>query len=779
MIIIYCDFSCVHQVEATSEREIVRFIRDYIPLRQRLRRVLDERGNYTVYIQHPLLAQWLKDLRNYGPQIVHWEEVDLYEYFEQYFGFAPPKELGLSALQDLLGTLSPPPIGALVDPIGWILSQRIDSIWGYAQPSQNHLGNIAAWLVKTDHIPLLLHPLMERRFTEWAKEDDRYKLFLDRPWKEIAEILLLRWALRFYPITFSLRLKLEAYPLVDCSQHTTVCLELLKTHNNTLKHFWHSWLASDASFDIVTAISKMSGLAGAELDVIESWAKTHISLLTAQLLNIIRNRFLDLPHANNVLERLAKSIPPPIPTKPDSLWSSERWLRWVTEAYFPYFAWVIRNRQPRETQIDLASQFENWLLGKYTSFPTDPASPFTPHQMSRIKELFDTKSIDVIMWFIVDGLTWWQGKRLVELCTELQIGGFYLEPTVSVLPTITSISKRALAKGYLEPSDTTKPIAQIVRERLISDIPYISVYTRENEIEEAFSLALQPGLYTLLYNSLDHHCHDIQGFTDTESIDGHLRLLARLIQEGFDRCLRQGLKVKAFVCSDHGSTLLPEQSVVLPLPKFADQFEDNELEDMPDAETKVFQRVRACASDRAPNLDELKEIKKDWHYLQKDVFALPRQFFLPKGYSAVGRRPKGWTHGGATPEEVVVPFIELQPDQVDFVVPMIDITGFLLPRNMSTLHIKLGNTNAFPITILHLLVADSAAEMAQNRVEPDTTVEGEVTLRSAVSQEAIQIITWSLTCEGSGLRQTFTGNVSLPIRRLQISDVDEMFEDML
>ncbi|GHO75232.1 hypothetical protein KSD_30030 [Ktedonobacter sp. SOSP1-85] len=780
MITIYCDFYSILQVESTDEQDVVRRIQDYIPLRQRIRSALDKENTaYTVYVQNPILAQWLKDLRGYDPHIVRWEDIDPYAYFEQRFGFVPPVELSISAIQELLKVLPLPYEEVTADPTGWILSQRVDHVWGCSQPSENHLADVAAWMVRVKQIPVLLLPLMEARLAEWAKVDDRYKVFLDPSWKETARALLLRWALRFYPMTFSLRQRLEEFPLVDCNQYTDICIELFREKNNELRRFWHTWLISGSSPDISVALQQMSGLADAELDVIEDWARANALLVTGQLLEAIKNRFARFPRANNVLERLAKVVPPPVPPIPDPLWSSENWLRWVTEAYLPYFAWVIRNKQARDTQMKLAAQFEQWLLKIYPKFPSDPMAPFTPHQLSRIKELFDEKSVDVVFWFVVDGLTWWQGERLKSFCAERKVGGIYLEPTISALPTITSISKKALVSGYLESTDNTKPIAQIVRERLVSAVQNIHVYRHENELEEAFSSTLQPGLYTLMYNGLDHHSHDTQGFTDTESIDGHLVLLSRLIQEGFERCLRLNLRAKAFVSSDHGSTFLPKDARVLQLPKFAHSVDDSDLEGIPDEQTKASSRARACTSSRIPEKDELEEIKKDWHYLQKDVFSLPQQYFIPKAYSAVGRRPKGWTHGGATPEEVIVPFIALQTNKVEFLEPVINISGFLFSSKVNALQVTLGNMNPFPITVLQLLVADSTAKLIQSYVEPNAMITGEVILPAVVYRESARLVTWSLTCEGGGIRQVFRGDVSIPIRRLQTSDVDEMFEDML
>src|SRR5579859_4529975 len=130
MITIFCDFYQLSEIETSRDTVVVNRIQDYIPLRQRLRRVLDgESENCIVYVQHPILAQWLKDLRDYGSHIVKWVEVNSQRCFEQRFGFSPPKELSEATIRDLLHTLPPTDGNTIADPVGWILHQRVDPIW--------------------------------------------------------------------------------------------------------------------------------------------------------------------------------------------------------------------------------------------------------------------------------------------------------------------------------------------------------------------------------------------------------------------------------------------------------------------------------------------------------------------------------------------------------------------------------------------------------------------------------------------------------------------------
>lgn len=76
MITICCDFSKKYQGKNDSSTWIAQQIQDYIPLRQHLRRALDDPDRaYIVYVQHRVLAEWLRDLRAYPSYLLRWEEV--------------------------------------------------------------------------------------------------------------------------------------------------------------------------------------------------------------------------------------------------------------------------------------------------------------------------------------------------------------------------------------------------------------------------------------------------------------------------------------------------------------------------------------------------------------------------------------------------------------------------------------------------------------------------------------------------------------------------------
>src|SRR5260370_12066145 len=604
---------------------------------------------------------------------MHWEVTDLHEQFRQKFGFLPPPELDERAIKDLQLLDLPIPDVVITDPTSWLLGQYIENIWTYIKPYKGHLADLAAWAVRIEHYPSSLMSLMRERLVQWKEVDSRYQIFLDRPWQDAGEAVLLRWVLRSYPTRFRLRQQLDPIPLEDCSRYTVLSHKLLKKYDTQLRQFWNFWLASTPSQDMMGAIQQMSGLADVELNIFEQWAQKELSLLTTVLLHRARERFSFLPQTELALKRLEALIPPPLPHTPEATWSTEKWLDWATDEYLPYFAWVIRNNQLRDTQTALANRFADWLVDTYPRLLFYHQAPIATNQLSKIREELDSGQTDVILWLIVDGLTWWQGKKLATILGTHGMGIMQTQPMLSALPTITSISKRALVQGYLNPASITQPLAQILESSLTNDIMSKQVYTQHHEMQKAFTSDIKPGVYALLYNPLDHQCHEITSFTDDDSVDGHLNLITHIINECFQRCLEQGLKAKAYISSDHGSTLLPSPGKVLEVPSLAYELEgEDTLEsEVLDKGSKSYRRTRVCAIERLPEESNLRYIEQNWYLLRRDVFNLPHHFLVPKGYAAVGRRPRGWTHGGATPEEVIVAFIELQPALTPIIEPVV------------------------------------------------------------------------------------------------------------
>lgn len=779
MIKIFNDFQRTYQDEPTSYIRIANQIQEYVPLRQWLRRALnDSDHNYTLYIQRPLLAKWLDDLRSYPSEVVRWESLSLRDGFQQKFGFLPPVELDEAALKDLeILNLDPPSKNDVADPIGWILGHKLNPVWKTAIPYEGHLANLAAWAAGSNQSTQeSLIQLARKRLTDWAAHDNRYQFFMTNPLSTAGEAILLHWALRNYPGDFSLRQQQSTTPSEDCQHQVQTIAGILENYRGDLNRFWQVWLAQNSA-QVSKAVKIMSGASQVELDVLATWLQENPTALSSDLLDTIRHHFAGMPQLEATLKSLEILVAPPDPQIPEPDWSTEQWLAWATTEYMPYFAWIIRQRQPRDTQMKLAGHFADWLVATYPSLMFSQNPVIVSVQQNHLHQLFATNQVDVVFWFIIDGLTWWQGLRLTELYNQSGLGIVELGPQLSALPSVTAISKRAIARGYLDSSLEKSPVAKLLEDRLTYNILPAVVLTQSSTFEEVLAGGLQNGVYILLYNGLDRHNHDSRHFTADESVDGYLRLIARLTNAGFQQCLRQGLRARAIISSDHGSTLLPDNAPVLDTPRFVNLLDDELGE--PDNGQNLYRRTRACGVEREPTAAELAQLESDWYPLRSDVFNLPHHFLMPKGYAAVKRRPTGWTHGGATPEETVVPFFEVQPQPLEIAPPIVKIDGFLRAAQTSQLQVTIINPNPTPLNAVRFNIVDFPEVADWPRLRANLLYTHDIMAPAATSKDDTQTLEWLLTAEAGGQRWQFSDQVTIPVRRFQRSAVDELFRDLL
>ncbi|GER89753.1 hypothetical protein KDW_39150 [Dictyobacter vulcani] len=86
------------------------------------------------------------------------------------------------------------------------------------------------------------------------------------------------------------------------------------------------------------------------------------------------------------------------------------------------------------------------------------------------------------------------------------------------------------------------------------------------------------------------------------------------------------------------------------------------------------------------------------------------------------------------------------------------------------------NMNKFPLKITKLTVFEKSITSVPLTIEPYTLDTVDVEFQATGTQE-IQYIHWQLSCDGGGQYNNCTGSLSMPIRRLQVNSIDDMFEE--
>jgi hypothetical protein len=753
-------------------------IADYVPVRMRIRQAIDQHQSLMVLVVHPTLLHWFSDLRSYPEHVVCWQVVDPTQEFTIIFGETPPP-LFTPALIAALdpASLTPPPPGKTVDPVAWILGQRLHDLWGYHDLYEEHIVDLVAYLAQQSvPPPEQLRPLIQEQLRHWAAVHPAYQSLRPAALHADSTRLLLRWALQRYALNWLQEQGLAHLPLIDARGQEAICIELLRACDGVIRAYWSQTFArTDLTGDaVMAALVQMSGLSEAELHALITVLERHPDLLNERLLTAIQKHFSHLPAVDSVVRDLSPQVPPATPVLPDEQWTTTQWLHWATQEYLPYFAWVVRANQPRDHQHACALAFSDWLAEQYPAWLNQEDSPLLLHQFPRMRQILTDDAHAVVVWLVVDGLTWWQGQFLREACEQHEMYPQAHTPGIAALPSITSVSKRMLITGLPATEPTTRPLAQVAREHFTRS--GIHGVVCSNLADAANTLQHDPNVrcVLVLFNMIDTVAHQMTTFTDDEGIRGYLRSLAAQLARMMRHGTSRGQSFHALIGSDHGSTLLPPDATIQPLPHAG-----REIEDLWEADSTVQPQPRSTRAaivtdpQRLPHLDSMA-----WYTLEQQRYQLDNQYIVPRGYQYIKRRPTGWTHGGLTPEEVIVPLLHLTSQQVSVQPLVVELQGALRAAQASTLTMAIVNPNPFPLDAVVVQVKGSVQPVTIAQIAPSSQQQAEVQMTAMTSQASEISVSWVLRCTSVSGAYAQEGHQTLSVRRLQTTDtsLDDLFD---
>jgi hypothetical protein len=758
---------------------LVAGVSDYVAVRRAVREALDNQGDLTLYITDVVVAQWLSDLQRYPTTVVKWVELRPETVFQQFFGVLPPPPFTADLLSALaLETLTPPPPGSNLEPVSVILGQRIDPIFGYTEPPVGQFERVVLWAAsQTTWVLGRLVELLSYQLSRWTTSEPRFSVLRPDTLPADARQVLIRSALVKYDAAWCRRQSWCIMPQIEFDGAEQVVIDSLRPLHSQIAAYWNERYAHDAQTPemIDLALIQMSGLSQAEFDALGWMIEQHPSRLTMDLLTKIERRFSRLPGIRSRLTMLRRLVAPSVPTLPDDGWNDAHWLRWAVNEYIPYFGWVLRTSQPRNHQIACAERFADWVYDRYPHWLNDDDAPLARQQHSQLRALLERDPNVTVFWLVLDGMAWWHSEMLRPLCEQ---NGLYVQehtPAVAALPSITHIAKRALITGMSTTDIEQSTIfaaasAHFARIRIPTRITY--------QMHEALD-SLRAGTsrcVIMLDNAIDETAHQRRDFTDSLAFQGHLNEVATALGQACEICARQGRRLHILIGSDHGGTLLPNDLSPLPLPRSVKPVEEIWEDETQRADAQKH-------SPRAAVIEDINHIPTDelarWYVLDRDQFQLERHYLAPRGYSYLKPRPSGWTHGGLTPEELLVPMLHLAPELPQIEPLRLVIDGSLRPRQSSMLTIMLTNVNRFPLEQV-MLTIDGVDYVHLLQLDATASQQLDITLPGVTTQAAESTLVWRIDYMAFGVAHMQEGQSEVSVRRLSTdtSDFDDIFGDL-
>jgi len=752
---------------------------DYVHVRRRIHMALVRAEPLTIYANNPVVLHWLRDLQRYPETRIHWEVIDPREQFLKIFGVVPsglftPKQLAVLQLD----TLPTPPTGSSVDPVTWILGHRLDPIWQHDEPPLNHASALVSWAIEYQQpFPPNLQDLIQIQLVRWAEHDPTFAALHASSLRLDSTQLLIRWALRNYAESWRQTKPWGMLPLLPSRPSAHAVGVVLEDQQVaiSIQTYWRRGMSDrSAELSVEAMLAQMSGMSMVELEMLEEIVVQRSLPLSAHAFQQIASHFDSIrPKAGSTLSRLKQAIAPPKPNHPEQHWSVDQWLSWATQEYMPFYTWVVNARVDRAQQQEYALSYSDWLYSNYPNWLNHSQSPLLLSQYQEITALVEREPNALVFWLVVDGMRWWHGEFIREACARYGMQIRALRPGVAVLPSITDISKRALVTGLPARTIDTQTVADAARTKFHrSNIPAIAG-SSFHELTVAIREQALLRIALFFYNLIDTLSHQ----TLTDSIDnaglrGHFDDLARNLDEVHRICVQRSQPLYIFIGSDHGATLLPENATLLTLPDTAREMTDVWSPEPSNRDPHwTSTRAAALASSDLQQIDD-----SAWYFLDRERFQLDQHYLVPRGYGYLKRRPVGWVHGGLSPEETIVPLMQLSTEALTILPIEHELRGELRSNQAGSLTLILRNLNPFPVSDLHFMVANDLAEIRVAHMLPSQRVEVTLSVKATPSQSDTLITSYDLHYQACGVAQHQRNQLTFKVRQLQT--VNSSFEDM-
>ena len=344
------------------------------------------------------------------------------------------------------------------------------------------------------------------------------------------------------------------------------------------------------------------------------------------------------------LGRFVKPAQPALPVAVEEMGVSD-WMAWGLEAYMPYRWWQFQAGSPDDGVEAQVQAFSDWYIREYEGIHKEATYSLAHALTTRGEEIRASK---LCVLLVVDCLP----APLWELLSEALIGaGLHqrsLEYRFAPLPSETETSKPRLLSGELDCD--VKPYATILKARAEHEWDGRSVLYAAS-IKELLSLELTDDPCVVCLNWLE--CDDLlhrdvedQGGVYEEEAGRLFARLADAVQSLVEGWVHDPKEFRLFAMTDHGATRV--------LPAEYRTFDSEVVSKVFPIEKHRFGLVENSAAKAIP------ESLWALGYRFPDPFrASDVTYFIPRGHATVSaHRAKGYVHGGATPEEVIVPFGE-------------------------------------------------------------------------------------------------------------------------
>lgn len=535
----------------------------------------------------------------------------------------------------------------------------------------------------------------------------------DNLWKELSfwSVLanypekLLEFVLPIERVQFLRNIPLEAV------ENIPLCLSAEEQSLTQIQRFFGELSpVTKSRDDFIKVIECVSGRLNMEFDLLTGILSKGELEIDSQDIELIQNKFRNCTGINTAkVKGLERFIKQKRPEQPDESWDLKQWIKWIADDYIPYRHWQTQTQRYDSQVEDAVKSFSDWYLNEYEKIHKDKDKSIV-HLLSAWEDLKKDKNLSLIL--LVDSLpiTFWE-----LLQSTMKRAGFHLHDRKYYfvpLPSYTKNTKTLMLSGKWEL--TGKDYESILKQRSKDDWKSKNVVYLPN-LKSLTELELFKESSIILLNFLpsDEVLHsDVEERSSTFE-EELFRLFSRLADSSkslLDKWKGKPEHFTVYVITDHGATrILTEEK---------ESFDSKVINRLFSNERYRFSVIEKSEADKIPaNLWDF-GYRFSQPFIQEDSV-----YFIPKGHNTVKVRGgyRGYAHGGASPEEVLVPAAVFKPTKLAWKEPALRFIELKIDRKIGravfyiqriiSIKIEIQNLNSDPIRIPQIDVLNPKADV--------------------------------------------------------------------
>lgn len=680
-----------YKITKEDESIIVQNESDYIKARFQIREAFNNDLDIRVVVKNKGLNGWFKDLDRFA-NFTNISPVERLKFFlnspdlPKIFVHLPQKIVDF----DLIRLAHEKPIKHGQSSLDWILEVTISFPWIRKEIKESgDIAQIIEWLVKNRNtvIDTSLLQLCIEKIKVW-KNNSPFKNLLE--WLESnpferSYLFCLCQILRNYPESQKARwlqndnLWSQFCQLPDYTRWINEIPSFYEIDiNPTLSIKIKEYVQKKINTDGLTNefLKELSGVLKVEKEVIQRYlSNTDKTLLTVEIINELQTKYGE-GDLNFLLTKLK-----PVDTSPDipNYANIDYIIVWLQKYYFSYRIWC-RTTDREDLLKKPTEQFEDWIIKNYDSLLSHQPEIFVCGMRKIVHSLIQEGAL--VLLIIVDSLAWQWADYLVNTFKEK---GLYLEnePEIrfSMIPSTSEISKPNIIKGLdLSNIKRQQPLSidyynQLFKESYDKYVGKDVVATDSTDMLVNL-LREDSKVYLYLFNKLDEIAHEFSN--DTLRDEKIKKAIGELV---FDiQCAIQEFenfhesKLKIVIIGDHG---------YVPLSRHSKQIEIDDPTLCHHGRVALDNEIEGC------------------YFLKLDE----GKYSIAKGFNFIGKKPRGCVHGGATPDEMVVPILIFTSIPPEISKPSLSLYGEIRRRYQDCpVSIEITNPNSYRLFVDELKI---------------------------------------------------------------------------